>query len=195
MYLTANYDLQQIQLALAVTDSAMAPDLISFDPPSSTICSSPTVGHWFIGVIVLACILAIVLVILSIYLFGRQKGEKVRIKAVIKEDLQETGKSANHLGIEPRETSLPQHLVVADGKARHESSASELNGHGIPATLARIWSRRSSKFGRGMSVSTAVSQHTDTVDPISCSPKSHSPAELAGLNQTVGDSAHKKPVV
>jgi hypothetical protein len=195
VYLTANYDLQQIQLALAVTDSVMAPDLISFDPPSSTVCLSPTVDHWFIGVIVLACILAIVLVILSIYLFQRRKGEKARIKAVITEDLQETGKSANHLGNEPHETSLPPHPVEADGKARHDSNASELNSDSILAMLARTWSRRSSKFSHGRSVSTAVSPHTDMVDPISRSPEGHPPAELAGLNQTIRDSAHKEPVV
>jgi hypothetical protein len=195
VYLTANYDLQQIQLALAVTDSVMAPDLISFDPPRSTDCPSSTADHWFIGVIVLACILAIVLVILSIYLFTGQRGEKARMKAVIKEYLQETRKSANHLGSEPHETSPPRHAVEADGKARHESNASELNSDGILATIARTLSRRSSKFGRGMSVSTTVSPHTDTVDPISCSPKGHSPAELAGLNQTIGDSAPKEPVV
>jgi hypothetical protein len=133
-------------------------------------------------------ILAIVLVIFSIYLFERQGGEKARIKAVIKEDLQETGKSANHLGNEPLKTSLPQHPVEveADGKARHGSTASELSSDGILAMLARTWSRASSKFAHGVTVPTVVSTR---------STKGHSPAELANLNRTMGDSAHQEQVV
>jgi hypothetical protein len=173
VYLTANYDLRQIQLALAVTDGVMAPDLISFDHPSSAGCPSSTVDHWFIGVIVLACILAIVLVIFSIYLFERQRGEKARIKAVIKEN-------------EPLETSLPQHPVEADGKVRHGSTASELSSDGILAMLARTWSKASSKFDPEVTVPTVVSTRSTKGQP---------PAELADLNQTMGDSAHQEQMV
>jgi hypothetical protein len=159
-------------LAPAVIDSVVAPNLISFAPPN--FCPSSTDNRWFIGVIVLACVLAIVLLILFIYLFRRQRREKERIIAVMNEKSQEKSQIAAGLGNQQCETSLPLQPVEADGKDRRDS---------VWAAVTRTFSRRSSTFSRGMSVTTAVS------------PDGHSPAELGAHNQKRDDSAHNEPMV
>jgi len=66
MYLTVNYDPQQFQLVPAVTNNVVASDLVPFDYLSSVVCLTAPPDHWFIGVIVLSCVVAIILIILCI---------------------------------------------------------------------------------------------------------------------------------
>lgn len=71
LYLTANYPLQQFQLAPAVTEAAGAVDLRPFENANSLTCEDSPRDKAYIGVIVLGCVIGLILIIFCIWLFRR----------------------------------------------------------------------------------------------------------------------------
>jgi flagellar biosynthesis/type III secretory pathway M-ring protein FliF/YscJ len=84
VYLTVNYDLQQFQIALVVDESVATSNIVPFDNTNSIDCTPPTRDNAYIGVIVVGCALAIILIIAPILYFrhiNRQKNAKASAPA------------------------------------------------------------------------------------------------------------------
>jgi len=103
VYLTVNYALQQFQIAPAVTQSVAAVDLVPLVDSSSISCPPGPRGKTYIGVIVVGCVLAVVLIIVIILGDNLRKQKKAR--ATARKDIQAP---VNPPGNEPPVTTFSQ---------------------------------------------------------------------------------------
>jgi hypothetical protein len=158
VYLTVNYDLQQFQLAPAVTGTGAALALVPFQSSNSITCPSSPRDSSYIGVIVLGCALAMILLLATI-LYLRHRNNRNRTNTSTSEIDTNTDmeKTSNHVAaltatpVEailaeavPRETNPTRTVAFRGPFEVHEgprgSSASELDPEGkVPAT--RVTSR------------------------------------------------------
>lgn len=159
-------------LALANTENDFAVNIVPLNSTSPVICPSPP-NHWFIGVIVLSCILAILMIILCIYLLKKGK-EKARRPASMTESMQRTTESGN---------TPPRRPAEVDGRSHRVSNASELSGRILFGSISHI----SSRLGRKDSPASATFPHeqqltqsifTDPSAKVNLPVELHSPTEI-----------------
>ena len=138
VYLTVKYP-QQFQLAQAVPENLGALELVPFDNPSSISCPpASTHDNTYIGIIVVGCALAAVIIIIAIRrfrLFKRQKKENPEIATsgpAVPKDPDEEGKYVV-IKAEPSE-SIPSPQPV---ELQNHTEAKELD-HSSPSDFRKF---------------------------------------------------------
>lgn len=149
--MTVRYDEQIFQLAKAVTDTVVAPDLISFNPQISVTCPPGSPDRWWIGVVVLGCVLGIILVIICVYFLERRKVNN-RLRAL---EANETKNHVNGLGV-ISDNITPQITRPSDTVSQRRERQGGHQSIDTTGTLVELISgtRRRSSFP-------PVSPHTD----------------------------------
>lgn len=135
MYLTINYPLQQFQLAPAVTETVPPPVLVSFGSGAINCTPSPR-DNTYIGVVVVGCVLAvIILIVLCVYVSRRLKQDK-SITAQ-PNDYQEATNHVDNSEKVPHVTTIPHEPLNLQGDRQNGirgSVASQSTAHVAPGT-------------------------------------------------------------
>jgi hypothetical protein len=155
VYLAVDYPNEQFQLAAVVVSNEVAANLVPFTSSISINCPPGSQDNSIIGVIVLGCIIAIILIILCGYLFKKRRAANNELE---RKQAEEKGShDLNSLG-ETRD--LPDRVTALEARPR---MGSELDGDQInihrPSLISTGGSIRSRQFA---SPFTPISQiHTD----------------------------------